>query len=164
MKLHVKEARSLFIQEWSNMAISWGGSRSLGQVHAFLLLATEPLTYEDIRAELNISQGNANNMMRELLDWGLVRRLAMSGDRKEYFVAEKDMFKVAQLVAKARKRRELDPLIETLSIFKNIEGPKTDVSNFNGLVESIKSVAAVADTALTIMDRTGVVSLLKKLS
>jgi DNA-binding transcriptional regulator GbsR (MarR family) len=164
MKLHVKDARNLFIQEWSRLAVNWGVSRSHGQVHAFLLLAQEPVTYEELKAGLRKSQGTANNIIRELMDWGIVRRVAVLGERKEYFVAEKDMWKVAQLIAKARKRRELDPLIEAMSTFSRLEGPKAEVEQMTRLVDGIKSVSAVADTALTLMDRTGVVPFLKMLS
>lgn len=164
MKLHVKEARALFIQEWSNMATSWGVSRSLGQVHAYLLLAPGSVTYEELKEGLQISQGNANNCIRELLDWGIIRRLAVAGERKEYFVAERDMWKVAQLIAKARKRRELDPLVQAMATFGKLEGPKSEVDHINKLVSSIASVSSVADTALTLMDRTGIVPFLKMLS
>src|SRR5687767_12939300 len=64
----------------------------------------------DMMEELNISRGNVNMNIRELMDLGLVEKMHKSGDRKEYFWAEKDIWKITRQVAKERKKRELEPL------------------------------------------------------
>ncbi len=46
--------------------------------------------------------------IRDLIDWGLVKRIIIPGERKEFFSAEKDIWKVATQIVKERKK-ELDP-------------------------------------------------------
>jgi DNA-binding transcriptional regulator GbsR (MarR family) len=43
--------------------------------------------------ELSISRGNANMNIRELTDWGLVTKVFKPGERRDYFIGEKDVWK-----------------------------------------------------------------------
>jgi DNA-binding transcriptional regulator GbsR (MarR family) len=86
----------------------------MAQVHGLLLSSDEALTTEDVMEALSISRGNANMNLRELINWGLVYRETRPGDRKDYFVAEKDIWEVARRIVAERRKRELDPLMKTL--------------------------------------------------
>ena len=87
-------ARSLFIRRWGEMAASWGISRTMAEIHALLLLATEPSCTDDIMDQLAVSRGSASMNLRELVNWGLIERSHRRGDRKEYFEAEKDIWQI----------------------------------------------------------------------
>ncbi len=76
--------------------------------------------------QLNISRGNVNMNIRDLIDWGLVDRILLHGERKEYFSAEKDIWKVATQIVKERKKRELDPMLKLLGQLEDVEGDKKD--------------------------------------
>ena len=105
--------------------------------------------------QLNISRGNVNMNIRELINWGLVERVILPGERKDYFTAEKDIWKVARQVIKERKKRELDPLIKTLEQLQDIEGDKRDkeVRQFLDTVGGIQKFAQQADKTLDVMIR-----------
>ena len=62
--------------------------------------------------ELEISRGNAHGNLKELVTWGLVRPVRIKGERKEHFEAEKDVWVVVQCIARARKRKELEPVLD----------------------------------------------------
>jgi DNA-binding transcriptional regulator GbsR (MarR family) len=64
--------------------------------------------------DLEISRGNAHTNLKELVAWGLVRIVVRKGDRREYFEAEKDVWTVFTIVARERKRREIDPALAVL--------------------------------------------------
>ncbi len=64
--------------------------------------------------KLVISRGNANTSIRQLIDYGIVFKKYISGDRKEYFVAEKDALKWSMKIAIMRKKKELEPVMEVL--------------------------------------------------
>ncbi|MBI3233360.1 MAG: transcriptional regulator [Bacteroidetes bacterium] len=130
------EAKQEFIQTWGTLGNHWGITRTMSQIHALLLLSPDPLSTEEIMLELSISRGNTNMNVRDLMDWGLVHKVLKQGERKEYFQAEKDIWKVATQVAKERKKRELDPLIQTLEKL---------------IVEDIQDVAINADKSITRM-------------
>ena len=63
---------------------------------------------------LNISRGNASMSLRALCDWGIVRRLHKRGERREYFESLGDVWEMFSLIAAERKRREMDPVLETI--------------------------------------------------
>ena len=47
--------------------------------------------------------------LRELMDWGVVRRFRQPGDRKDTYISETDPFQMFVRIVKERKRREIDP-------------------------------------------------------
>ena len=109
-----KSARSLFIRRWGEMAASWGISRTMAEIHALLLLATEPLCTDDVMDRLAVSRGSASINLRELVNWGLIDRIHRRGDRKEYFEAEKDVWQMFEAIVRERRRREVQPIVETI--------------------------------------------------
>lgn len=113
------ESREKFIETWGTLGSQWGINKSIAQIQALLLISPEPLTTDDIMEELKISRGNANMSIRQLLDWGIVYKKSVAGDRKEYFVAEKDVWKWALKIGSVRKQRELNPVLDLLREIAN---------------------------------------------
>lgn len=110
----LSSARSNFVQGWGALGSSWGISKTMAMTHALLLVSEEPLSTDEIMAELGISRGNANTTLRELVGWGLIRRVVRMGERREYFEAEKDVWTIFCIVARERKRREIEPALALL--------------------------------------------------
>ena len=108
------ESKEKFIETWGNLGSQWGINKSIAQIQALLLIAPEPLTTDAIMEELQISRGNANMSIRQLQDWGIVYKKSVAGDRKEYFIAEKDVWKWALKIGSVRKQRELNPVLQLL--------------------------------------------------
>ncbi|MEO7983447.1 MAG: MarR family transcriptional regulator [Bacteroidota bacterium] len=144
------EARQQFISSWGAFGTHWGINRTMAQIHALLLISPDPLTQDDMMEQLNISRGNTNMNIRELINWGLVERVLLSGERKEYFTAEKDIWKVIKQIVKERKKRELEPMLQLLDKLEAIEGDKRDkhVKTFLDTVSSIKKLGRHADKTL----------------
>lgn len=151
MKLN--EAKQQFISSWGAFGTHWGINRTMAQIHALLLISPDPLTQDDIMEELNISRGNTNMNIRELINWGLVERVIMPGERKEFFTAEKDIWKVVKQIVKERKKRELEPMMQLLDKLEDVEGDKKDkkVKTFIDTVSSIKRLGMQADKTLDVM-------------
>jgi DNA-binding transcriptional regulator GbsR (MarR family) len=103
--------------------------------------------------QLSISRGNVNMNIRDLISWSLVERIIVPGERKEYFSAEKDIWKVATQIIKERKKRELDPMLKLLSQLENIDGDKKDRESkqFTEMIGSIKKLGNQADKMLDVM-------------
>ena len=151
MKLN--EARQQFISSWGAFGTHWGINRTMAQIHALLITSPDPLTQDDIMEELNISRGNTNMNIRELINWGLVERVLLPGERKEYFSAEKDIWKVVKQIVKERKKRELEPMLQLLNKLEDVEGDKRDknVKTFVDTVSGIKKLGIQADKTLDVM-------------
>ncbi len=100
----------VFVDFWGEMASSWGISRTMAQIHALLYCSERPLNTDDIMARLDISRGNANMNLRSLTDWNLVAKTRLPGSRKDFYVAEKDVWAITAQVIKERERREIEPV------------------------------------------------------
>jgi len=144
------EGKEKFLQAWGTLGSSWGINRTMAQVHALLLISTDPLSAEDIMEELQISRGNANMNIRALMDWGLVSKEFKTGERKEFFSAEKDIWKVATQVMKERRKRELEPVLKVLNEISAIDGDKKDkkIKAFTESINNIKGVVSKADKTI----------------
>jgi DNA-binding transcriptional regulator GbsR (MarR family) len=87
----------------------------MAQIHALLMTAPVPLTTDQVMEDLQISRGNAHTNLKELVAWGLLRIVVKKGERKEFFEAEKDVWKIFTTVARERKRREIEPALGVLN-------------------------------------------------
>lgn len=112
---NLERARDIFIQRWGEMGDCWGINRTMAEIQALLYLSSEPLCTDDIMERLQISRGNASMNLRGLVDWGLINRVHKRGDRKEYFTGQTDVWAMFETIARQRKKREIEPVIETIS-------------------------------------------------
>ena len=153
--MKLEEARQQFVQSWGALATQWGINKTMAQVHALLLITTDPLSQDDLMDMLSISRGNVNMNIRELINWGLVERVVVVGERKEFFSAEKDIWKVVRLILKERKKRELEPLMRIMDQLKEVEGDKRnpELKAFTDMVGNISKFAHQADRSLDTMIR-----------
>jgi DNA-binding transcriptional regulator GbsR (MarR family) len=110
----IEEAKDRFIHTWGEMGSKWGINKTMAQIHALLMSVDGHLSTDEVMQQLQISRGNANTNLRSLVDWGLARRVFIKGDRKEYFQSEKDVWMMFCRIARERKKREVEPAIETL--------------------------------------------------
>ncbi len=151
--MHLSDAKQQFISSWGAFGTHWGINRTMAQIHALLLISPDPITQDDIMEQLSISRGNVNMNIRELISWSLVDRITLPGERKEYFTAEKDIWKVATLIIKERKKRELDPMLKLLGQLQHIDGDKKDkeTKQFIEMVGNIKKLGNHADRLLDVL-------------
>lgn len=145
--MQVKEAKKQFVQAWGALGSQWGINKTMAQIHALMMVSTDALSTEDIMEELSISRGNANMNIRELSDWGLVSKVFKPGDRRDYFIGEKDVWKIARQVARVRKTRELDPILKLLAELKDLQFAvkNEDVKQFQKLVNDVYKLALNVD-------------------
>lgn len=154
--MQLSEAKEKYIQTWGTFATNWGINRTMAQVHALLLASGKALSTDEVMEQLEISRGNANMNLRALMDWGIVRKEFVKGDRKEYFVAERDIWFLFKQITKERRKREIEPVISFLEELKNIEdkdseGAKEfiklmdDFSSVTGKINNIMDLAIKSD-------------------
>ncbi len=110
----LKTAQDLFIRRWGEMGQTWGINRTMAEIHAFLYITAQPQCTDDVMERLNISRGNSSMSLRALCDWGIIRRLHKRGERREYFESLSDVWEMFSIIAAERKRREMDPVLETI--------------------------------------------------
>jgi DNA-binding transcriptional regulator GbsR (MarR family) len=151
--MEVQEGKEKFVQAWGTLGTQWGINRTMAQVHALLLISKYALCADEIMEDLKISRGNANMNLRALMDWGLIYKELKPGDRKEYFVAEKDMWEVVKKVIVQRKKKELEPMIKILDEIIEVEGNCEHSDEFCKVVKDIKMFSCKADSTLETLTR-----------
>ncbi|MCH5721268.1 GbsR/MarR family transcriptional regulator [Niabella hibiscisoli] len=137
----VEQSKQKFIDTWGALGSDWGINKSVAQVQALLLVSDKALSTDDIMEALKISRGNANMSLRQLMDYGIIYKKVMAGERKEFFIAEKDVWKWALRIAMMRKQKEINPVLSILKDLKDdTRGDKTTEGKaFNKMVGEIQS-------------------------
>ena len=143
-----QEAKRYFISCWGELGMNWGINRTMGHIHALLLISPDPLGADEIMSELKISRGNANMNLRALLDWGLVYRRSQVGKRRDFFTAEKELWNVFKKTLKKRKAKELNPMLEMIGKLSDVESNDIESIEFNKLIRDLDSISSAADKAL----------------
>ena len=149
--MEFKEAKDKFISTWGSFGTLWGINKAMAQIHALLFISPEPMSMEEIMKELGISRGNASMNLRGLMDWGIVHKVNITGERKEYFASEKDVTELSRQIAKERSRRELQPTIKVLKEISNIKDDGT--AETKEFIKQTQAMHDLADTADTMMHR-----------
>ncbi|MCA9303021.1 MAG: hypothetical protein KC996_02755 [Phycisphaerales bacterium] len=108
------EAEDRFIASWGRMGSVWGISRTMAEVHALLYITGKPMCTDEIMDRLGVSRGNVSMSVRSLLEWAVIEKVRLPGDRKEYFQAEQDVWAMLRAIARERIKREVDPLLDAL--------------------------------------------------
>ena len=107
-------AHDIFIEGWGRLGPSWGISKMMAEIYAALYVSPSPLTLEAMSEKLATSRSNISTNVRMLVDLGVVHKVIVRGERKDYYSAEDDITKLAKLLALAKKRKELDPAMEII--------------------------------------------------
>jgi DNA-binding transcriptional regulator GbsR (MarR family) len=90
----------------------WGFKRNMGRVWTVLYLSPEPLSAEDLRSALRLSSGAVSMTLSELSRWGVVRRVWIQGERKDFYTAEVQLWRMISRVFNERERGEVVSAIE----------------------------------------------------
>jgi DNA-binding transcriptional regulator GbsR (MarR family) len=127
----LQQAQDQFVIQWGRMSSSWGINRTMAQIHALLLTTEDAYTVDEIMQRLHISRGNASMNLRDLVDWGIIQRTRLPGDRKDRYQSNGDLYTMFARVVRERKRREIDPttagIKECLELVKADEGHEEQV-------------------------------------
>src|SRR5215207_7332162 len=149
--MKLRDAKKGFIQTWARLGAEWGINRTMAQVHALLLATEKAMSTDEVMEELSISRGNANINLRELMNWNLIYRETVAGDRKEYFKAEKDIWEIAKRIARERKKREIEPLLRELSQMEKVDENSAGAKQFTKTISDIHSFASKMDKSMETM-------------
>src|ERR1700734_1524444 len=85
----------------------WGFKRNMGRVWTVLYLSPEPLSADDLRATLKLSSGAVSMTLSELARWGVVRKVWIQGERKDFYAAEVQLWRMISRVFSERERSEI---------------------------------------------------------
>jgi DNA-binding transcriptional regulator GbsR (MarR family) len=121
-----ESAQDIFIEGWGRLGTTWGISKVMAEIYALLYLNADPMTLEEMSTKLKTSRSNISMNVRALLDLGVVTKVIIRGERRDYYTSEDNISKVAKLLALAKKKKELDPAIEIVA--KALEAARAEAA------------------------------------
>lgn len=143
-----------FVLRWGDLGSQWGVNRSVAQIQALLLLSDRPLTAEEISEKLGMARSNVSNSLKELLNWKLIMRVPVLGERRDHYVAETDMWQMASKVAQGRKEREIDPMVAAIrAAMAHVDDPKISPvvrERLHGMHDFINTVEGWYDQMISV--------------
>lgn len=87
----------------------WGFRRHMGRLWTILYLSPEAMTTADLSETLQLSTSAVSLSLGELVRWGAVRKTWRPGERKDFYEAESNVWK---LLRRVYERRELNLIRE----------------------------------------------------
>ena len=110
----LKSIKSEFTQGLSQISQFWGLPKSMGAIFAVLYLSPTALALDEIVSETGFTKGAISTSVRTLARMGLVHRQTKMGDRKDYYFAEGDFYKVVRTILKGRENSEFSRAIDSV--------------------------------------------------
>lgn len=153
--MKLEDAKMQFVQAWGSFGSSWGVPRSLAQIHALLLATGKGLSTEEVMEQTKLSRGNVNINLRELVNWKLAQKQHKLGERKDYFIADHDIWRITKSIVQERKKRELEPIQTLLSALRNetLEGDEQAVTHFTDMVTELDDFLTQMDQLTELMEK-----------
>lgn len=144
------EKELAFILHWGEMGSRWGVNRTVAQIHALLFIRGENFTAEMICELLGIARSNASNSIKELERLGLVKRIHVLNDRKDYFATLGDVWELFRIIARERIEHELKPTEVMLNDLLNDPDFKKESETFQSRT---KESAELLNALITLGDQ-----------
>lgn len=103
-----RRARELLIEALGRQSAFWGLGKAPGEIYAVLYLAGRPLSLMEVAEALGVTKGAVSLAVRPLEQLGMVRRSWKRGDRRVYFEAETDFWRIGLAALSRRQKPEFD--------------------------------------------------------
>lgn len=123
----------VFIKGWGRMGVYWGIGKVMAEIQALLYMSPRPLGLDEMSERLKTSRSNISLNVRSLQDLGVVKKVMIQGDRKDYYTAEEDIAKVARRLAAVKKKRELDAALDIIKKAMDARASAGDTGEDGGL-------------------------------
>ena len=107
--------RDDFLLAMGRISDFWGFNKAMGLIYGILYLNSGPRSLDEIATSLNMSKGNVSLNVRSLERWGLIKRVSHKNDRKDYYEAESDFWRMARDIIRERDKKEFDQALSTVS-------------------------------------------------
>ncbi len=162
MNNNLQLAKNRFIERISHAGDDFGLNSFVVKLYALLYLSNRPLSLDEISEALGASKGNVSINIRELENWGAVKKLWVKGSRKDYYEAEIEIKKVLLNKVKTgiqKRLGEISNLIEefnsnlSLSDGKLSEEDRKSVKIYKERFKKIQDLEKVIKTGLSLAEK-----------
>ena len=113
----LEQYRETLVQELGRLSSFAGFSKGMGQIYGLLYLSREPVSLGDIAEQTGMSKGNASLNIKMMERWGLVHPVSKKSDRRDYYQAETNFWKIIRDIMNSRDKKEID---RTIGVIRDI--------------------------------------------
>ncbi len=124
MNHKLEKVRDNFIESMGQMGAEIGISRVAAQLYALLYLSNQPLSLDDMVRTFRVSKGNVSINIRALEGWGAVKKVWVKGERRDFYTAELDVFRVISAKLRSGLQRRTNDALQM-------------ISNSDGMIQSL---------------------------
>lgn len=171
MEPELLAARENFIQGISRISYFWGFPKAMGAIYGAIYLSPNALTLDQIVEQVGVSKGAVSTNIRQLERLGVVHKQIKVGDRKDYYIAETDFWKILKGILREREKTEFDLAIrsvgESLEMVEKGDFAGTDIEQssfykermmslkqfFNSLDNLVATIIAIDDLRSSVLEK-----------
>jgi DNA-binding transcriptional regulator GbsR (MarR family) len=110
------EIRQGFIENLSRISEFWGYPRAMGALYGALYLSENALSLDDLIPIVGVTKGAISTNIRGLEQLGMVHKQVRPGDRKDYYLADTDFWKITKTILERRQKPEFDKALNDVSV------------------------------------------------
>ncbi len=114
MDENLRAVRDSMIRGLGELTDFFGFSPVMGHLYGALLMSPEPLSLDELQEIVGRSKASVSMNMRALERWNMVRQVWVKGDRRKFYEAEGDLWKVITSIIESRERREVGVALKVL--------------------------------------------------
>ena len=122
----LQTARENFIQGMSRISAFWGFPRAMGAIYGAIYLSPVEITLDELVEQVGVSKGAVSTNVRTLERLGMVHKQLKIGDRKDYYTAEADFWKIVRGVLREREKSEFALALSTVG--ESLDMVKTETA------------------------------------
>jgi len=110
----LQSVNTSLIEGLGQLASYFGFSKVMGQLFGVLMLSPHPLSLDDLMERLGISKASVSTNMRTLEHMGIVREVWVRDDRRKYYRAESDFWRILSGILSSRELRDVNQALRVL--------------------------------------------------
>ncbi len=173
MDENLQAVRDSMIRGLGELTDFFGFSPVMGHLYGALLMSPKPLSLDELQEIVGRSKASVSMNMRALERWNMVHQVWVKGDRRKYYEAEGDLWKVITSVIESRERREVGVALKVLEEnSRRLEAAQAHLSeeerhlaeHYLNRVRDLQRFFQLAQAALEMLIRRGAPPLLDDLA
>lgn len=111
----LQQSQQHFIQGMSRISSFWGFPKAMGAIYGAIYLSPAPICLDDLVEQVGVSKGAVSTNVRQLERLGMVHKHILLGERRDFYSAETDFWKIIKGILKEREQSEFDLALHTVS-------------------------------------------------
>lgn len=133
----------------------WGFNKTIGWIYGLLYIRQDPMSLDDIAFHLAVSKGNVSINIREAERLGMVRKVWIKGDRKDFYEAEPNLWRIVRRATRERQKKEfdfaLDVINQSLALLDSDGGQKSFAAKrLQAMSSFLKSINSLVNGLLAL--------------